>query len=67
MNLPQLIKILDTKDASGVSLTSWIGFSIFSLVWLIYGLVHKEKPIIFMNFALLIVQSLIAIGTFIYE
>jgi uncharacterized protein with PQ loop repeat len=66
-NLPQLYKIWAYKDASGVSLISWISFSIFSLVWISYGILHKEKPIIIMNSGLAIIQALIALGTFLYS
>jgi len=66
MNLPQLLKIWLQKDASGVSLISWTSFSFFSLVWFFYGLLHKEKPIIFMNFALMIIQAFIAVGIVLY-
>ena len=66
MNLPQLFKIWVSQSASGVSFTSWISFSIISVFWFIYGILHKEKPVIFMNFALIIVQALIAIGALRY-
>lgn len=66
MNVPQLLKIWIEKDASGISLISWISFSFFSLIWLIYGVLHKEKAIIFMNFALVIIQALVATGAVLY-
>lgn len=66
MNLPQLLRIWLQKNASGVSLVSWASFSVFSLIWLCYGIIHKEKPIIFMNFALMIMQALIAVGVILY-
>ena len=66
INFPQLFKIWIYKNAAGVSFISWIGFSIISLLWLIYGILHKDKPILFMNSALIIIQALIAIGTILY-
>ena len=66
MNLPQLLEIWLQKNASGVSFVSWISFSFFSLVWFLYGVIHKEKPIIFMNLALMIIQALIAVGVILY-
>jgi len=66
MNLPQLFKIWIYQNATGVSLVSWIGFTIFSIIWLIYGILHKEKPIIFMNLFLMVIQAFIALGTFLY-
>ena len=67
INLPQLFDIWLEKNASGVSFASWTGFSIISVVWLFYGILHRSKPIIVMNFFLVIIQSLIAFGTFLYS
>jgi len=65
-NLPQLLKIWIKKKTNGVSLVSWILFSILSLVWLIYGIVKKDKYIIIALGITLILQLLIVIGTVIY-
>ncbi len=66
MNIPQLLRVWMTQDATGVSFISWTGFSIISVIWLGYGMLHKDKPILLMNFSLMIIQALIAIGTLIY-
>jgi uncharacterized protein with PQ loop repeat len=55
-NIPQLYTILVHKNASGVSALSWTGFLMGSLFWLGYGIVHKEKPIIVINFMIAMVQ-----------
>lgn len=65
-NLPQLLKIWIKKKTNGVSIVSWILFSILSLVWLIYGIVKKDKYIIISLGITLILQLLIVIGTVIY-
>jgi MtN3 and saliva related transmembrane protein len=65
-NLPQLLKIWIKKKTNGVSMVSWILFSILSLVWLIYGIVKKDKYIIITFGITLILQLLIVIGTVIY-
>ena len=65
-NLPQLFKIWIKKKTNGVSMVSWILFSILSLVWLIYGIVKKDKYIIITFGISLILQLLIVIGTVIY-
>lgn len=66
VNLPQLFKIWSNKDATGVSFISWASFSIISIVWFVYGILHKDKAIIIMFSALTIIQTLIAIGAFLY-
>jgi uncharacterized protein with PQ loop repeat len=46
MTIPQVLEIWMSRSASGVSLISWTAYSISSVFWVIYGLVHREKMII---------------------
>lgn len=66
VNIPQLLKVWIMKDAAGVSAFSWFFFSGFSLTWMIYGILHKDKHIAIMYSALLIIQTFIAIGAVVY-
>lgn len=66
LNLPQLFKILSEKSAEGVSEISWFSFSVISLMWFIYGFIHKEKPIIIVNGGLIIIQFAIAMSAIVY-
>lgn len=60
--IPQVIKIWINNEVEGVSLTTWGGFLIASFFWLIYGLIHKEKPIIYTNAVVCILDFLIILG-----
>lgn len=62
VNIPQLISVWTAPDTQGVSLISWVGFSLGSLFWISYGVLHKEKPIITINTALIVIQGLIVVG-----
>ncbi|MDP2705676.1 MAG: SemiSWEET family transporter [bacterium] len=64
--LPQVWQIYSYKDAQGVSTVSWTAFFFFSIIWLIYGIVHKEKPLIFSNALWIFFNALIVFGTIIY-
>lgn len=64
--IPQLVKIWIEQNAAGVSLFSWIAFLCIATSWLVYGIIHKEKPIIVSNIIWIIVDILIIIGIFIY-
>lgn len=64
--LPQVFQIYQSKDVSGVSALSWGGYFLGSFVWLGYGLLHKEKPIIVSNLLFSIFTFLIVLGTIIY-
>lgn len=66
MTIPQLMKIWVEKDASGVSVISWSSYLVIAVFWLTYGIIHKEKPIIFTYFAWIIIEILVVIGVIIY-
>lgn len=60
--IPQVTKIWVYNEVEGVSLTTWGGFFIGSIFWLIYGLIHKEKPIVYTNAVVCLLDLLIIIG-----
>jgi len=66
MTLPQVFKIWMTRNAAGVSLISWMSYMVFDSVWLAYGIVHKEKPIMVAYTIWLILGFFIVAGTFLY-
>lgn len=66
MNLPQIIEIYTNKNAAGVSSVSWLGFTCVSIIWFSYGMVHKDKAIMLNSSLLIVMQSVVAIGSIIY-
>lgn len=64
--LPQVLKIFLLKNATGVSLVSWSSWLVLGIMWLIYGFVHKEKPIIIAYILWTIMHSLVVIGVLLY-
>ncbi len=64
--LPQLIDIYRNKSAQDVSFLTWFFFAFFGIPWLIYGIVHKEKPIIISYSLWIVIDTLIVIGILIY-
>ena len=57
--LPQLIKILKTKKADDVSLTTLMIFIVGVLSWIIYGYKISSTPILIANLITLILNILI--------
>ncbi|MDD4308452.1 MAG: SemiSWEET transporter [Thermoplasmata archaeon] len=47
--IPQIIKIYKTKDAKDLSILMFLIFSLGVLLWLTYGIVIGELPIIIAN------------------
>ena len=64
--LPQVIHIYTEKSAAGLSLSTWVLLTFFNTMWILYGIVHKDKPIIIANVLFAILNALIAIGALLY-
>lgn len=62
-SLPQIIEIwFVDRSAAGVSVLTWSAFVVMAAVWLLYGIVHKQRPIIISNALWIVAQSLIVAG-----
>lgn len=66
ITLPQIFEIWIGKDATGVSTISWGFYTIFAAFWLVYGIIHKEKPIIVANIFWVLLDLIVVIGSIIY-
>ena len=64
--MPQVYQIFHDKNAAGLSLMSWTGFEIWNLVWLFYGIVHRDKVIIFYASSYGFVQLWVIVGGLMY-
>jgi uncharacterized protein with PQ loop repeat len=62
MTLPQLMQIWVDRNVAGVSLLTWSSYTVFAGFWLMYGLVHKEKPIIVSNIFSGVLNIIIVVG-----
>lgn len=65
--LPQIIKIWTEKNATGVSSFTWIGYFVGAIFWVVYGLTHKEKPIVLTNIFIGLEALVIIIGVFLFS
>lgn len=66
LTIPQVLKIWVENDASGVSGVSWFSYLVFAVIWVIYGIAHKQKPIILAYSLWIVLESLIVAGTVMY-
>jgi uncharacterized protein with PQ loop repeat len=62
----QAHQIWASQNAAGVSLFSWSLFALFALIWMIYGVMHKEKPIILTYAMWIVVDIFIVSGILMY-
>ena len=66
VTIPQVVKIWINKDAPDISIFTWTGYFIFALVWISYGFIHDEKPIIIRYILYSILYLLIVIGAILF-
>jgi len=59
--LPQVVKILKTKRTKDLSLTAFSALSLGVFLWLIYGILIKEFPVIAANAVTFVLSSSIVV------
>jgi len=64
--VPQVIEIYDSKDASGVSLMTWAGWSGSAIFWIFYGWYRRIRPIFIGSFFKLALNLMIVYGVVLY-
>ena len=64
--IPQVITIWVHHQAAGVSLFYWVMQALASALWLLYGFVHKQKPLIISNPLWLTMCTMVSIGVALY-
>lgn len=66
MTIPQIYDIWIRKSLA-VNEITWGFYLVTALVWLYYGIVTKDKPIIFSNFLWVIAQGLVLVGALMFK
>ena len=66
LTLPQVTKLWVTRDASSLALSTWVTWLVLAFVWLTYGILHKERPIIAVNIGWILVHTSIVVGIMLY-
>lgn len=67
ITLPQIIAIYGNQSAKDVSLLTWIGYLVFGITFLIYGLVFNLKPIWIGQVIWVAMQTVTVIGILLYS
>jgi uncharacterized protein with PQ loop repeat len=61
MTIPQVLEVWSNKSG-GVAVCTWAGYMFVSFFWILYGLHHKEKPIVLINFLMFVLDAFIVYG-----
>ncbi|MBI4193123.1 MAG: hypothetical protein HY536_00670 [Candidatus Colwellbacteria bacterium] len=67
MALPQLWTIWVHKNVAGLSLFTWASFAGLSAVWLLYGILHDEKPIILAQLLWVVLHLSVVVSIILYR
>lgn len=67
MTLPQIYNVWVGRDASGLSLVSWTAYTLVAVFWVFYGMLHRDKPIVVVNFCSILVNAVVVLGIFMYR
>lgn len=67
MTLPQIYKIYVEKNASGVSIITWIAYTVGAVTWTTYGFIKKDKPILIVNSIWVFMDLLIIVGCIFWQ
>jgi len=65
-NVPQIVKLFQTKSAKDLSMLTNIIFFVSSVVWLLYGLELDNFPLIIANTIYVLTYGLIILGIISY-
>lgn len=61
MTLPQVYDIW-IKGSREVSIISWVSYLFVAVIWLFYGIKHREKPIILVQLIWIVLDLMIIFG-----
>lgn len=59
--IPQVIKAWQSKTP-GMSVLTWILFVGIGLIWLVYAVIHRQKPLIVAQVVCLLCDSAVVMG-----
>jgi uncharacterized protein with PQ loop repeat len=60
--IPQITSIWIDNNYEGVSILSWSAYTVMGIFWLLYGYLHKEKPLMVIYSSFIVLYLLIIFG-----
>jgi hypothetical protein len=67
VTLPQLYTVLTSSNLQGVSLITWLFYAIQAGVFAVFGVKHREKPLVITYVPLFIIEFAIVVGLIIHR
>jgi uncharacterized protein with PQ loop repeat len=60
--IPQIVQIWGAHNTAGVSLMTWVFYTLTSGIWLAYGIIQKDRVLIISGAAWVISQGCVVLG-----
>lgn len=64
--IPQIYQIYSTRSAEDISISAWLGFSVYSAFWIVYGIVHRDVPLTLANLLWTVLQLMVMVGAILW-
>ena len=64
--IPQVIIIFANKSASDVSMLSWVLYTISTVIFLLYSIIHKVRPMVINSLLWLLADIAVITGVILY-
>lgn len=64
--LPQIHQLYASRDASGLSLVTWVLICSVNALWALYGMAHKDTQIFLANVLMMLFNFSILVGILLY-
>ena len=64
--VPQILQIFIAKNATNVSLWTWVSYDLFTLIFLWYAISNRLKPLVIEYSMWLVAQSIVVLGILLY-
>jgi uncharacterized protein with PQ loop repeat len=66
MTFPQVLLVWTAKTAAGLSLASWVTYLFTNMLWIVYGVVHRDRLIMVSSLLFVLMQFFIVTGIIFY-
>jgi uncharacterized protein with PQ loop repeat len=64
LTIPQIWQIWVDHETAGVSGLTWIFYCVAAMVWTVYGINQRDRPIIVTSVLWMLMETLVVIGVF---
>jgi len=65
--LPQVVQVFVNRDVAGLSASTWVLLGTINALWAIYGILHRERPIIIANAGMALLDFIVVFGIVLFR